>query len=338
MAKGMGFGLLYDLRNPGQWERPWPDLYAETLDFVAWSESMGFDGAWVPEHHLDVDGYVPSPLIMLAAMAARTSKMKLGTGIALAPFYHPVRFAEDCAMVDILSNGRLEVGLALGYRRRETNAYGIDFKTRPSRVNEFLQIIRRLWAGESFSFEGRHFNLQNASIMPRPVQSHIPLLIGAYSDKAMARVAQYGDGYIGACELYESYAQKLRECGKDPAAGRFYQASMPLVVAHDPERAMDELAPYYHHVNNMYGVWLNEDGFDGLVEVDQAPKTLSLEEFKASGMLPVLTPEQAIAMFTAMREKAPVEHVTIAVPPGLPLAKFAQYAEVFAKEVIPAFR
>jgi len=338
MTANMTFGFLYDLRNPEPWCKPWADLYAQTLDFIAWTETLGFDGAWVPEHHVAADGYSASPLTVLAAIAARTRRMKLGTGVALAPFYHPVRFAEDSAIVDVISNGRLEIALALGYRRRETDAYGIAYSTRPSRMEEFLQIVRRLWTGECLSFEGRHFKLRNAFIAQRPPRGHIPLFVGAYSEKAMMRVAKYGDGYLGAVELYDVYAAKLRECGKEPSTGRFYQASLPLVVAHDPEKAMQELAPYYHYVSNMYGVWLNEDGFDGLVQVNEAPKVLSLEEFKAAGLLHVLTPQQAIAFFAAMSAKAPVEHVTMAVPPGISLSAFAPYAELFANEVVPAFR
>jgi alkanesulfonate monooxygenase SsuD/methylene tetrahydromethanopterin reductase-like flavin-dependent oxidoreductase (luciferase family) len=338
VAKDLTFGLLYDLRNPQPWRKPWANLYSETLEFIAWTEALGFDGAWIPEHHVAEDGYASSPLTALAAVAARTRRMKLGTGVALAPFYHPVRFAEDTAMLDVISNGRLEIGLALGYRRRETDAYGIEFSTRPSRMDEFLQIVRSLWSGDPLSFEGRHFKLKNACIAPPPPRGHIPLFVGAYSEKAMTRVAKYGDGYLGAVELYETYAAKLRECGREPSAGRFYQASLPLVVAHDPEKAMHELAPCYHYVSNMYGVWLHEDGYDDRVQVTEAPRTLSLEEFKASGLLHVLTPPQAIEFFTAMRAKAPVEHVTLAVPPGLPLSAFAPYAEVFANEVIPAFR
>jgi alkanesulfonate monooxygenase SsuD/methylene tetrahydromethanopterin reductase-like flavin-dependent oxidoreductase (luciferase family) len=338
LAKDLTFGFLYDLRNPQQWPRPWADLYAETLDFIAWTETLGFEGAWIPEHHVTEDGYASSPLTALAAIAARTRRMKLGTGVALAPFHHPVRFAEDSAMVDVISNGRLEIALALGYRRRETDAYGIEFSTRASRMDEFLQIVRRLWAGETFSFVGRHFQLKDAFIAPAPPRGHIPLFVGAYSDKAMLRVAKYGDGYLGAAELYDIYAAKLHECGKEPSAGRFYQASLPLVVARDPEQATHELAPYYHYVSNTYGVWLNEDGYDGRVQVEDAPRMLSLEQFKVSGLLLVLTPAQAIEFFTAMRAKAPVEHVTMAVPPGIALSTFAPYAEVFAKEVIPAFR
>ena len=335
MTARMEFGFLYDMRNPGQWQKPWPELYSEALEFIAWTEQLGFDGAWVPEHHCTEDGYMSSPLIALTAIAARTSRMKIGTGVALAPFYHPVRFAEDCAVLDNIANGRLEIGLALGYRRRETDAYGVDFPSRVSRTDEFLGIVRKLWAGEVLSHHGRHFNLKNASIVPKPPRGHIPLFVGGYSEKAMNRVARYGDGYLGSIELYDAYRRSLSACGKEPDSGRLYLASMPLVVARDPEQAMHELAPYYHHVNNAYGIWLNEDQYAGRVDVGSAPAEMSLEDFKVSGLLQILTPQQAIARIKAMRAQAPVEHVMMTVPPGIPLAKFSPYVELFAHEVMP---
>lgn len=338
MNKKMTFGYLYDFRNPVQWRRSWPELYAEILDFIVWTEGLGFTGAWVPEHHGAEDGYMPAPSVALAAIAARTKTLKLGSAISLAPLYHPVRFAEECAVLDILSNGRLEMAIAIGYRRREAEAYGVDFSKRGSRTDEFLEIVRRLWTGETFSYDGKHFTLKNASIVPAPVQGRIPLYIGGFTDKALERTAKYGDGYFGNMEICDLYAEKLRVAGKDPASGRVRIQGLFVVVAHDPEQAMHELAPYFHHVNNSYGQWLNEDraatGF-----ADQALlKPMSLQDFKTSGILNILTPNQAIEMFNKMLAKAPVEHFMMMLPPGLPTAKFAPYAEVFAKEVIPAFR
>lgn len=335
MKQRMTFGYLYDFRNPREWRRPWADLYAETLDFITWTESVGFEGAWVPEHHGADDGYVPSPLVALAAIAARTKTIKLGSAIALAPLYHPVRFAEECAVLDILSNGRLEMAVAVGYRRREADAYGIDFSSRGRRMDEFLGIVRRLWAGETFSYEGKYFTLKNASIVPTPVR-HIPLYLGGFTDKALERTAKFGDGYFGNLEVWDLYLEKLRTCGKDPASARIRIQGLFVLVAHDPEKAMHEMAPHFHYVNNAYGAWLNEDrastGFDGTLL-----KPMTLEAFKASGILRILTPGEAIDMFSAMLSKVPVEHFTMMLPPGLAPSKFAEYAEVFAKEVIPAF-
>lgn len=338
MNRKLTFGYLYDFRNPQPWRRPWADLYAETLEFISWSESIGFDGAWIPEHHGAEDGYMPSPLVALAAVAARTRTIKLGTAIALAPLYHPVRFAEECAVLDILSNGRLEMAVAIGYRRREAQAYGVEFSTRGRRTDEFLEIVRRLWAGETFSYQGKYFNLTNASIVPTPIRARIPLYLGGFTDKALERTAKYGDGYFGNMEICELYAEKLRACGKDPANGRVRIQGLFVLVAHDPEKAMREVAPFFHYVNNSYGVWLTEDRASTGFSDEVMLQPMTLEAFKASGILRILTPDQAIEMFNRMLTKAPVEHFMMMLPAGMPASKLAEYAQVFANEVMPAFR
>jgi alkanesulfonate monooxygenase SsuD/methylene tetrahydromethanopterin reductase-like flavin-dependent oxidoreductase (luciferase family) len=328
------FGYLCDFRNPPQWSRPWPDLYAEILDFFAWSETVGFEGAWVPEHHIAEDGYMPSPLVALAALAARTKTIRLGSAVALAPLYNPVRFAEDCAVLDNFAGGRLEMALAIGYRRRETDAFGVDFTKRGARFDEFLQIVQPLWAGETVTFEGKHFSVKDASIMPRPARGRIPLYIGGFTDKPLERVAKYADGYFGNEEAWPLYREKLIAQGKDPAGARIRIPGLFLTVAKDPEKAMQELAPYFLHVNNVYGAWQGEDLALGMA----GPKPMSLEAFKASGILTILTPDQAIDHFRQLQARVPVEHFMMTLPPGLPPSKFVDYAEVFAKEVIPAFR
>ncbi|MCE7796863.1 LLM class flavin-dependent oxidoreductase [Sphingobium sufflavum] len=336
MTGQIRFGYLYDFRNPAQWQRPWHELYADILDAVVATEALGFTGAWVPEHHGAEDGYMPAPNIALAAIAARTKTIRLGSAVGLAPLYHPVRFAEECAILDILSNGRLEMALAIGYRRRETEGYGVDFTRRGSRFDEFLHIVQRLWAGESVTFEGKHFTITNATIVPPPPRGRVPLYIGGFADKALVRVARYADGYFGNEEVCGLYADKLREEGKDPAAARIRIQGLFLAVADDPAAAMEELAPYYHHVNNSYGAWLNEDKAIGLDSPLLAPMTL--DKFKASGILEILTPDQAIAKFKAMQSRIPVEHFMMMMPPGLPAERFLAYAQLFAREVAPAFR
>ncbi len=332
---GLTFGYLYDYRNPPQWRRPWAELYADILDFAAWSETAGFEGAWVPEHHGAEDGYMPAPMVALAAIAARTKKIRLGSAIALAPLYHPVRFAEECAVLDILSNGRAEMALAIGYRRRETESYGVDFRKRGAMFDEFLDIVRRLWAGETVTFAGEHYQLRDAAISPPSPRGQIPLYIGGFAEKALARVAKYADGYFGNEEVCGLYADKLRDEGKDPGGARIRIQALFTMVARDPEAAMEELAPYFHHVNNTYGVWLNEDKAVGID--DPALKPMSLEAFKTSGILQILTPEHAIGRFRKMQERINVEHIMMMLPPGLPPAQFKPYAELFAAEVIPAF-
>jgi alkanesulfonate monooxygenase SsuD/methylene tetrahydromethanopterin reductase-like flavin-dependent oxidoreductase (luciferase family) len=262
--------------------------------------------------------------------------MAIGSGVALAPLYHPVRFAEECAVLDTLAGGRLEMALAIGYRRREAAAFGVDFTKRGARFDEFLEIVRRLWAGETVTFAGAHYQVENARIMPPAARGQIPLFIGGFAEKALARVARYADGYIGNEDVCALYADKLREQGKDPASARIRIQGLFVTVARDPAAALDELAPHYHYVNNGYGEWLNEDKAVGIA--DPVLKPMSLEDFKRSGILQIWTPEQAIEKLRAMQARIPVEHFMMMLPAGLPQDRFRDYAQLFADEVMPAFR
>ncbi len=333
MTGKLGFGYLYDFRNPAQWRKPWDRLYAEILDVIAWTEQAGFAGAWVPEHHLASDGYMSSPLVALSAIAARTSRISIGSAIALAPLHHPVRFATDTAVLDIIAGGRLEIGVAIGYRRREAAAFGVDFTRRGRLFDEWLQVVTSLWAGDTVDFSGQHFTIEGAQVMPPPPRGRIPLYIGGFADKAVERVVRYGDGYLGNDSVCVAYVDKLREQGKDVSRAKVRITGLMTVVARDPERALEELAPYFHHVNNSYGEWFCEEKALGTAGFTP----MSLEQFKASGTLRVMTPEAAIAMFRDLQTRMPLDHYMMMMPPGLPPERFMAYAEVFANEVMPAF-
>ncbi|MCB2073391.1 MAG: LLM class flavin-dependent oxidoreductase [Novosphingobium sp.] len=335
MSSKVSFGYLYDFRNPPQWHRPWAELYAEMLDLVAWTEEAGFDGAWVPEHHLADDGYMPSPLVALTAMAARTSRITLGSGIALAPLYNPMRFAEDAAVADIIAGGRLEIGLAIGYRRRETAAFGVDFTKRGRMFDEWLEIVTRLWAGETVDFAGQFYNLTGAKVMPPAPRGRIPIYVGGFNEKAMARVARYGDGYIGNPEVFSQWSDKLEGNGSGGNPPGVAITALFNAVAEDPEKAMDEIAPYYHHVNNSYGQWFNEDRALGL---DEGMQPMDLDAFKQSGVLQIWTPAEAIEKLKAMQEAVPLKSFMMMMPAGMPAKMFVEYAELFAGKVVPAFR
>ena len=111
----MKFGIIHDFRNPRQWRRPFPQFYQEILDQIVRAEELGYDNVWLAEHHFADDGYNPSPLTTAAAIAARTSRIRIGTYVLLMPFRHPVRVAEDATCVDIISNGRFDLGAGQGY-------------------------------------------------------------------------------------------------------------------------------------------------------------------------------------------------------------------------------
>ncbi|MEJ7926722.1 LLM class flavin-dependent oxidoreductase [Sphingobium sp. AN641] len=327
MPGKLTFGYLYDFRNPPQWRRPWADVYKEAIDVAVWSEGIGFGGAWVPEHHLSSDGYLPSPLAVISAMATRTKRIRLGTWIALAPLYHPMRFASDCAVLDIICEGRLDAGLAIGYRPTEYAAMGVDFTKRGRLFDEWLEIVTKLWAGGKVSYAGEHYQLDDVQLMPPAPNSRIPIFIGAFAPKAMDRVLAYADGYVGSVEGAELYVQKLREQGKDMSEGKVRLGDFYTLVARDPEQAMEELAPHFLHVNNAYAEWGGE-GMDWM----------SLDDFKASGKLQILTPDAAIAKYKGLQERMPLDHVCMMMPAGLPAKRFMPYAQLFADEVLPAFK
>jgi len=336
VAGKLEFGFIYDFRNPPDWPMPPERRYAQTLDLIVETERMGFGAAWIPEHHLAADDYVPSPMVVLAALAARTSRIKLGSAIVLAPLYDPVRFAEDCAVLDIIASGRIEMGLAIGYRRREYEAFGLDFTKRGARFDEFLQIVRMLWAGETVNFEGQHYTVKNTRITPLSSRGQIHLTIGGFVEKAIERAAKYGDGYFGNPEFADIYMSKWAEQAKDPDKAEMLIPGLFTAIARDPEAAFEELAPHYHYMNEAYSVFMREDEAIG---IDNAAigTAMDLDAFKASGMLQIWTPDEAVANFRAMRSKMPLKHYAMSMPPGLSPERFLHYAGIIVSDVMPAF-
>ena len=332
MSTRVRFGYGFDMRNPEQWHRPWPDLYAETLDFIAWTETIGFEAVWLAEHHGIDDGYLPSPLMVGAAVAARTKTMRISTGVGLAPHYHPVRLAEDMAVLDLISNGRAELALGIGYIKSEAASYGFEPKRRAAMSNEILQIVRRLWQGETVSFDGECFTITDARVTPQPVQQpSIPLFVGAARQPGFRRAARYGDGYIGGVGHYKLYLDEVRALGKDESAARFVcMDDMWFLVSEDPEKTFHEVAPHAYYQINRYAEWA--------ADLDYSFPQMDFETFTQSGILKVLTPNEAIEHVRSKVDAARAEGFCMQAPAGFPLSKLAPHAELFANKVLPAFR
>jgi len=167
------FGLWYDFRNPAQWRQPTDRLYREILDQIAWGENNGFDDVWLSEHNFIEDGYLPSILPVAAAIAARTKRIRIVSGVLLMPFHNPVRLAEDIATVDVISGGRFELGVGVGFKCEEFEGFGVPFKERGARTSQSLDIIRRALTGETVTFKSEFFDFHNIKVMPEPIQSLI---------------------------------------------------------------------------------------------------------------------------------------------------------------------
>ena len=203
-------GVWYDFRNPARWRVPWPQLYAETLDQAAYAEELGFASIWVSEHHFSEEGYLPALSAVLGALAERTSRARLGTAVLLAPLHHPLRLAEDLAVVDQLSGGRLDVGLAPGYKPDEFAVLGVPKSERGARTDETIEILQLAWRGEPFSYAGRHFRFDDVVVGPPPSQQPgPPIWVGGNSLAAARRAARYGACFMpdsgAGPDLYDAY-------------------------------------------------------------------------------------------------------------------------------------
>jgi probable F420-dependent oxidoreductase len=219
----VGIGLFTG-QIPSGSARTFGQEYRETLELVRLAEQVGFDSAWVSEHHGASDGYLPSLLPMLAAFAATTDRITLGTGIVLAPFHDPLRLAEDAAVVDQLSEGRLVLGLGIGWRDEEFRMFGVPKAERGPRTEEIIQVLRRAWTGKRFSFQGRTFRLDRVKVTPTPARDGgIPIYLGGYVEAAVRRAGRLADGYITDAEspddvaaMLEHLDQAATAAGRDP--------------------------------------------------------------------------------------------------------------------------
>lgn len=338
MATRLRFGLWYDFRNPPAWRRPYDRVYAEILEQVAWAEDLGFDDVWLSEHHFVDDGYSPALMPIAAAVAARTRRIRIGTAVLLMPFHHPVRLAEDGATVDIISRGRLEVGVAIGYRAEEFQGFGIPTRERSGRTEEGLEIIRRLWEGETLTFNGKFYQVFGVKVTPEPVQRpRPPLWVGGFTAKAARRAAVYADGYIGAGRMkpmYEAYAAELRARGKDPASARVAGGHMWLIVSRDPKKTWHEAADHVLYQINRYAEWsASAKAPLGL------PPVRDREHLRKLDLLKVVTPEEGVRLIREYIAEVPLTHYySWVIPPGLGPEWSAPHLELFAREVMPRFR
>jgi len=271
-----------------------------------------------------------------AAIAARTRRIRIGTAILVLPFHDPLRVAEDAAVVDILSGGRLELGVGGGYRAEEFAGFGVDPRERAGRLNEALPLLRRLFAGETVTHEGRYYRYRDVALRPLPVQgADLPLWAGGTTLPAIRRAARHCDGYLGlgpVAPMLPAYRDELRATGKDPDAAQVASALMWLLVSRDPDTRWREAQASLADQITRYAKWTRDAGLDFFQPADHRA---SLEQ---QGCL-IVTPEQAcevLAKFIGENELTRFYSWTL--PPGLPPEWSDEHIELFATEVIPNFR
>jgi alkanesulfonate monooxygenase SsuD/methylene tetrahydromethanopterin reductase-like flavin-dependent oxidoreductase (luciferase family) len=298
------------------------------LEQCEWADGLGFDYVWLSEHHASDDGYMPSPLIAAAAIAARTTRMQLFVSALLLPLHDPIRIAEEIAVVDLISQGRLQVVLAGGYVPAEFELFGKERRQRPELLIAGIEAIKRALDGDVFEFQGRRVYVRPLPYRrPRP-----PLYLGGSSEAAARRAAGHADGYMGG--RTDAYVDQCARMGID-GRNRGWEMDTPpawmVHVTHDPERDWGLIAPFALHESHSYADW---------AKAGNAPigAAFSGDEpaLKASGRYLVMTPEQTIAW---ARDNRGRRHLRFhPVMGGLSPEHGWQSLRLFEREVLPTLR
>jgi alkanesulfonate monooxygenase SsuD/methylene tetrahydromethanopterin reductase-like flavin-dependent oxidoreductase (luciferase family) len=226
-AMRLSFFTVQD-HYPGQ-PRSVADIYQAVIGLAEHADALGYDTFFSAEHHFHEYGVVPNPAVLLAALAQRTTRVRLGSAIATLPFHNPINVAEAYAMVDVLSAGRLVLGVGSGYLKHEFSGYAIDGAEKRERFDEGLAILRRLLAGERVSIQGRFSRLEDVALNVLPIQSPVPIYVAVLNKEALYHVGKQGndvmcvpyasvDRFDDVAAMVESYRRGRVEAGKDPAS------------------------------------------------------------------------------------------------------------------------
>lgn len=317
--------LAFDMRAPDFGASP-ARLYEAMLNQCAWAEACGFDGVSFMEHHASSDGYLPSPIVAASAAAARTSKIQIGISLMLLPLYHPLRAAEDLAVLDLISQGRLALTVGAGYREEEYNYFGLSISKRPSLMTEAVLTLKQAWTGEPFDFRG-----QRVRVLPKPARpGGPPIAMGGASDAAARRAAHIADGFQPVdARYFETYRAELARLGKPvpPPMPAMTEKVMFIHVSKDPDRDWARIAPHALHENNEYGAWAK-----GEPQYPYQP-TSDVNSLRESGLYRVLTPEETISLAKRMGYLG-LKGLMGGMDPDLAAESLA----LVEKEVLPALR
>jgi alkanesulfonate monooxygenase SsuD/methylene tetrahydromethanopterin reductase-like flavin-dependent oxidoreductase (luciferase family) len=328
----MEFGVLYDMRNPASSGIGRAELYAETLAHIEAMEGLGFDTIWLTEHHFIDDEYLPSVLTMAAAVAARTTRVTIGTAVLLLPLHDPIRIAEDAAVVDVLSNGRLRLGLGLGYKLEEFDAFGVDRRYRPSLLEEGIEIIRGAWADGPFTHHGRHRSFADLDVTPKPVQRPGPeIWLAGRAPTPVRRAAEMGDGLIvvGGPDLYRAYLDAHADAGRaDPPRLCIFAPTFP---SRDPDGDDARLGPHAAYRMANYAQWYG-------TAADLPSDRTFLQGATAGTRQMFGSPDQVIGELQAAEAAGATAALWFGTFPGARPDATRPLFQTLADEVMPAFR
>jgi probable F420-dependent oxidoreductase len=336
----MKFGLYSSIANPPRGEhldRSIDEVIAE----AQLAEASGFDSCFFGEHHQDKDGFLPSPLIVATAVAARTKTLRVGTSVILLPLHHPVHVAEDVITLDLVSKGRVVLGVGIGYQPADFRAFGIPIEQRVGLFEESVEILRRCFASEPFSFLGKHYALEDVQILPRPYQkSGPPIWIGGSVGPAVRRAGQLADAFVGtpstslanAVALAEGYKTAAQAAGRTPEVIMMRDAWVaPTAAEAEAVYGPEVMAAYRYY-------WQNR-----LAEFQNIPPDTEFSmKILAPDRLIVGDPETCVREFHRWRDATGADYFLLrlrhAHSGGPPHARIMEAIKLFGEKVIPHCR
>jgi alkanesulfonate monooxygenase SsuD/methylene tetrahydromethanopterin reductase-like flavin-dependent oxidoreductase (luciferase family) len=283
------FVLRFDLRAPS-FGAPVADLYAAALDMAAWSEDHGFTAIAVSEHHMSDDGYLPSPLIVASALAARTKQIAISVAALLVPLYDPIKLAEDIVVLDHVSHGRVSYVAGIGYRPAEYESLGKSFSDRGRDIEASILLMRKAWTGEPFEHQGR-----TVMVRPKPFSDPYPLVCYGGGTAAAARRAARLDmpffPQLQSDRLVTVYETERERLGLPPGLV-ISPGSGPLnvFVSEDPDRTWSRIGANLLHDARTYAQWQLDAGLDS-VALDTAT---TVEQLRENNVYTVVTPAQCV--------------------------------------------
>jgi alkanesulfonate monooxygenase SsuD/methylene tetrahydromethanopterin reductase-like flavin-dependent oxidoreductase (luciferase family) len=322
----MLFSLRFDFRNPELAGTTMADRYAAALDMAAWADGLGCVNIAVSEHHGSTDGYLPSPIPMLAAMAARTTQVRFMIAALIAPFHDPLRLAEDLLVLDNLSRGRLDVIVAGGYVHEEFDLFDVPMAAPGERVTEVVAVLKAAFAGNPFEYHGRTVHLTPAPCSPTGPS----ILLGGSSKPAAERAARIADGFIPSKpEVWTFYRDEVQRLGRPDPGPSPIGPNQVVALARDPDEGWEKMAPFFLHETNAYGAWQAQD------DVASPYKTVAdVEALRATDQYRVLTPQQ----FVDEQKDAPFAFAAFhPLCGGMPIELAWTSLHLFEDEVLPAF-
>ncbi len=323
----MLFGMRFDFRNPAFAGTSVADRYAAALEMAQWADELGCVSIAVSEHHGSPDEYLPSPVPMLAAMAARTGNVRFMVAALIAPFYDPLRLAEDLLVLDNLSRGRVDLIVAGGYVREEFAMYGIPMAERAERVTALVATLKDAFTGEPFEYRGRTVHLTPAPFRP----GGPAIILGGSSEAAARRAARIANGFLPSVpDVWDFYRDEVKRLGRPDPGPCPVPSNEVVALAEDPEAGWAAMAPYFLHEMNAYGTWQAQEGV-----ATPYRRTENTEALRASGQYRVVTPEQFVTEQRAATFPFAMLHPLCG---GMPVDLAWSSLELFERRVLPAFR